>query len=339
MDSFTGRPYWQCGFLGSVREAFRLEQIRASGQWTRCPDHPLRVTIGRNGRIAERRQSPQRERPDRHERLSRHRHRHVRHENPGHRRARGHSRLGPGNLSVLLSQAPLERTRPRRLVEGHDPVGPQDHGQGQAQAGRRQGDRALRPDARLGVSRQKQQGHSPGDPLERPADRRRMCRNGKPRRRPGESDQAGGQSRHDRLHRPENPLAAEPRAATFRENPQGAAAERRNAPPSDRRVRHRSERRQRHVAVGRCPSHVVEEAALRVGVGRRSVSEVLRVGGSDRPAHARGGEAAGIDDRLRGGGRGRRLRRRGRGQRHRRPRRALDLDRHLRRHVRSFATR
>ena len=52
-----------------------------------------------------------------------------------------------------------------------------------------------------------------------------------------------------------------------------------------------------------------------------------------------GGEAAGPDDRLRGGGRGRRLRRRRRRQRHRRQGRALHLDRHLRRDVRPLATR
>ena len=50
-------------------------------------------------------------------------------------------------------------------------------------------------------------------------------------------------------------------------------------------------------------------------------------------------EAAGAFDRLRRGGRGRRLRRRRGRQRHRQPRRALDLDRHLRRHVRPLATR
>ena len=108
-----------------------------------------------------------------------------------------------------------------------------------------------------------------------------------PRRRPGEPDQAGGQPGHDRLHRPEDPLAAEPRAAAFREDPQGAAAEGRNPPPPDRRVCHRSERRQRHVAVGRGPAHVVEEAALGVGAGRRPAGPLLRIGGSDRHAHAR----------------------------------------------------
>ena len=42
------------------------------------------------------------------------------------------------------------------------------------------------------------------------------CRgDGRSRRRPAGVDQAGGQSGHDRIHRPENPLAAEPRAAEF----------------------------------------------------------------------------------------------------------------------------
>ena len=68
---------------------------------------------------------------------------------------------------------------------------------------------------------------------------------------------------------------------------------------------------------------LVEEAALGVGTGHRPAGPVLRIGGSDRPAHAAGGQAAGPYDRLRGGGRGGRLRRRGRGQRHRRQGRAL----------------
>ena len=93
------------------------------------------------------------------------------------------------------------------------------------QAGGREGDRAVRPDARLGVSRPQRQGDSPGDPLERSADRGRVRRNGRPRRRPGQPHQVGGQSGPDRLYRAENPLAAEPRAAAFREAAQGLAAE------------------------------------------------------------------------------------------------------------------
>ena len=83
---------------------------------------------------------------------------------------------------------------------------------------RREGDRAFRPDARLGVPRPQRQGDSPGDPLERSADGRRVRRDRRPRRRPGQPDQAGRQPGHDRLHRAENPLAAEPRAEAFRED-------------------------------------------------------------------------------------------------------------------------
>ena len=61
-------------------------------------------------------------------------------------------------------------------------------------------------------------GHPPGDPLERPAHGRRVRRDRAAGRRPREADQDGGQSGPDRLHRPENPLAAEPRAAAFRAN-------------------------------------------------------------------------------------------------------------------------
>ena len=64
------------------------------------------------------------------------------------------------------------------------------------------------------------------------------------------------------------------------------------------------------------------------------LAALLRIGGSDRPAHAAGGRGPGADDRLRRGGRGGRLRRRGGRQRHRRQGRPLHLDRHLRRDVR-----
>ena len=142
-----------------------------------------------------------------------------------------------------------------------------------------------------------------------------------PRRRPRELDPHGRQPGPDRLHRPQDPLAAEPRAEEFREDQEGPAAQGRNPPPPDRRVCHRSQRRQRHAAAWTWPS----------GPGRpicspswNSMSSLLgpllRIGGSDRPAHARRGGRVGPVDRLPGRGRGRRLRGRRRGQRHRQPR-------------------
>ena len=68
-----------------------------------------------------------------------------------------------------------------------------------------------------------------------------------------ELDQAGGQPGPDRLHRAQDPLAAQSRAAAFRADPQGVAAQGRDPPPADRRVCHRRQRRQRHVAAGRGP--------------------------------------------------------------------------------------
>ena len=167
---------------------------------------------------------PEQER-DHHERVFGHRHRHFRHEDAGHRRKRQGLGLGHRNLSLPLPQAAVERARPRRLVAGDGPLGSQDDGQGQNQADRRKVDRAVGPNARLRVSRPKRQGHSPGDTLERPADRRRVRRDRAPRRRPGKIDQDGRQPGPNRIHRPENPLAAKPRAETFRGHAQSAVAE------------------------------------------------------------------------------------------------------------------
>ena len=159
----------------------------------------------------------------------------------------------------------------------------------QAQAGRREGDRAVRPDARLGVPRQaatrSSAGRSSGTTSGPPPSAREIEQRVGGR---GEPDPAGGQPGPDRLHRPQNPLAAEPRAAAFREDPQGAAAEGRDPPPPDRRVRHRGERRQRHVAAWTWPGGPGRTKLLsRAGTGRRPAGPLLRIGGSDRQAHAR----------------------------------------------------
>ncbi len=68
-------------------------------------------------------------------------------------------------------------------------------------------------------------------------------------------DPHGRQPGPDRLHRAQDPLAAKPRAEAFREDQEGPAAQGRDPPPLDGRVRHRSQRRQRHAAPGRGPTH------------------------------------------------------------------------------------
>jgi len=145
---------------------------------------------------------------DRDGRISRNRHRHFRHQDPGHRRARQDPRRRNGNLPALSSQAPLERAGPGGLVASDRQVGsPRREGR-QAQAGRRQGHRPVRPDARFRLPRQKQQSNSPRPVVERPADRRRVPRNRRASRRPPRVDQARLESRDDRLHRAEDSLAA-----------------------------------------------------------------------------------------------------------------------------------
>ena len=87
------------------------------------------------------------------EHLSGHRRRHVGNQNAGHRRARKNPRPGHRRLSDLSPQTPLERARSRRLVAGRRQNRPRRRPPGQAQTGRRQVDRPVGPDARLGLSR------------------------------------------------------------------------------------------------------------------------------------------------------------------------------------------
>ena len=77
----------------------------------------------------------------------------------------------------------------------------------------------------------------------------------------------------------------------FEKTAQGAAAQGRDPPPPDRRVRHRSERRQRHAAVGRGPARRGRRSCSRRWSWTSTCWPVLRVGGSDRQADARGGRS------------------------------------------------
>ena len=104
---------------------------------------------------------------------------------------------------------------------------------------------------------------------------RRMRRNGKAGRRAAQSDQARRQSGPDRLHRTENPLASQPRAAKLCEDGEGAAPQGRCAAAAHRRIRHRSERRQRHVAPGRGQAGLVETTPLETRTRRQLVCQVL----------------------------------------------------------------
>ena len=135
--------------------------------------------------------------------------------------------------------------------------------QGQAEAGRRQGDRPLRPDARLGVPRQEQPGRS--------AAHSSGTTSGPPPSAPRSNSRAGGRSKL--IQMVANPALTgftAPKILWLRNNEpknfdktrEGAAAEGRNPPPPDRRVRHRSQRRQRHAAARRRQAPLVEGAAL-----------------------------------------------------------------------------
>ena len=197
--------------------------------------------------------------------------------------------LGHGDLSLLSSQAAVERARSRRLVAGDRQHGPQAV---MAKAKLKPADVKA-----IGLSGQMHGsvflGQATTASIRRAIlwnDQRTAAECAEIEQRAGgrrEPHQAGRQSGADRLHRPENPLAAEPRATEFRQDPQGAAAQGRHPPPADRRIRHRSERRQRHAAVGRGQARLVEAAARATRTRSRPAGQLLRIGRSDRPAHAR----------------------------------------------------
>ena len=111
-----------------------------------------------------------------HERLSRHRHRHLRHQNPGDRRAGPNPGPAMETYPCYVPKPLWSEQDPDDWWQGHVEIGPPGGGQGRAEASRRQGDRPIRPDARLGVPRQARPGDSPGDPLERSADLGRVPR-------------------------------------------------------------------------------------------------------------------------------------------------------------------
>ena len=187
-------------------------------------------------------------------------------------------------VSLVSSQAAVERAGSGGLVAGHGQDRARGGQAGQAQAGRRQGDRAVGPDARLGVSRQAQPRDSPGPVVERSADGGRVRGDGAPRRRPRRTDPHGGQPGADRFHRAQDSLAAQSRAEALRQDRQGAVAQGRRAAADDRRIRHRRERRQRHAAVGRGAGATGRRELLgKLELDRSLLADCYEIGGS-RPA-------------------------------------------------------
>ncbi len=191
--------------------------------------------------------------------------------------------------------------------------------QGQAEAGRCQSDRPFGPNARLGVPRQEQQSRPPGAAVERPADGGRMRGNREAGRRTQEADRNGRQSGTHRVHRARRFSGC---ATTSRKTStrlvKGAAAEGRNSPSADRRICHRSQRRQRHAAARCGASTSGRKSCSASSTSTRACSrkcyESEEVTGKLTP---RNGQAARPVDRLHGRRRRRRLRGRCGRQRHR----------------------
>ena len=119
----------------------------------------------------------------------------------------------------------------------------------------------------------------PGDPLERPAHRRRVRRD-RGARRPRAADRADRQPRADRLHRAEAALAAPARARDVRADPPRAAAEGLRPLPPDRRARDRRRRRLGDAALRR------RRPAL-VGGGLRRARDPARVAARRRTSRPR----------------------------------------------------
>ncbi len=159
-------------------------------------------------------------------------------------------------------------------------------------------------------------------PLERPADRGRMRGDRAAGRRAQEADQDGGQPGADRLHRPEDPLAAQPRAEELRQAPCKVLLpkdeiRRRLTGEFATEVSDASGMLLLDVASADWSKQAALEARSSTSACWPSVYESEDVTGKLTPEAAK---TAGPDDRLRGGRRGGRLRGRGRGQRHRQER-------------------
>ena len=118
---------------------------------------------------------------------------------------------------------------------------------GRRRARRRRG-RADRPDARTGPARCGGRGPAPGDPVERPADRRGVRRDPRDGRR-GAPRRDHRQRRPDRVHGAQARLGAGARAGRLGEGRPRAAAQGLPALPPHRRVRARQGGRRRDAAV------------------------------------------------------------------------------------------
>ena len=121
------------------------------------------------------------------------------------------------------------------------------------------------PDARQRLSRRRPQGPAARAALERPAHRRAVCRDRIQGRRARGADRAGRQPRPHRLHRAQDPLGPPARAEGLRQDEAHPAAQGLHPLSHDRRIRHRSQRRQRHAAAGRRQPHLVRQAARAAG--------------------------------------------------------------------------
>ena len=124
------------------------------------------------------------------------------------------------------------------------------------------GDRSQRPDARARRPRQCGHGHPPGDPLERPAHRRRVRRD-RGAHRPRTADRPDRESRAHRVHGAEAPLAATQRAGRLPPDRADHAAQGLRPTQAHGRVGHRRRRRVGDPAPRRCRPHLVERGARR----------------------------------------------------------------------------
>ena len=196
---------------------------------------------------------------------------------------------------VASASTPLTLQTPKPLWSEQDPhewwkgtaasirKAPADAG---ADRRRRRRGRAHRPDARARAARRAAQRAAAGDPVERPAHRRRVRRD-RAARRPRGADPRGRQRGADRLHRAEDPLGPQPRARGVREGEARPAAEGLRAPAPHRRGGDGQGRRLRHDPVrpevaraGRRP--VLDEAR---DPGRVAAAD-LRGPGDDGLRHA-----------------------------------------------------
>ena len=171
---------------------------------------------------------------------------------------------GHGDLPLLLPQAAVERAGSRRLVAGHDQHGPRAWS-------RRPG--SSRPTSRPSACRARCTARCFSTSTNKVIRRAILWNDQRTAAECAEIEQRAG-GRANLIKLVANPAMTgftapkilwlrnhEPRH--FEKTAQSAAAQGRDPPPADRRIRHRSQRRQRHAAVGRRPADLVEPAACR----------------------------------------------------------------------------